>query len=359
LPRTTRLRTLSLALLAGVLFLAAACGSSSGGSSKSATTAAGGGTHAPVTVRLGYFPNLTHATAIVGVEKGIFAKDLGTDKLSTKTFADGTAASEAINAGAIDATYIGSGPAINLFQKSGGKAIKIISGATSGGAELVVSKDITSAADLKGKTISDPKLGNTQDVSLRAWLKKQGYTTDTTGGGDVKIAPQENSQTLDAFKAGTIDGAWVPEPWASRLVVEGGGHVLVDERDLFPKGDFPTTVLVVTQKFLAANPAVVKELLQGQIDANDYVNANSADSQTTVNTALKALTGKDLKPAVITAAWKYLKFTNDPIASALQTAADNAKDVTLLDSNDIKGITDLDPLNALLKAKGQPELTGL
>ena len=356
MTRPTRLRPLSLALLAGVLFLASACGSSSGGSSKSATTA--GGAHDPVTVRLGYFPNLTHATAIVGVEKGIFAKDLGTDKLSTKTFADGTAASEAINAGAIDATYIGSGPAINLFQKSGGKAIKIISGATSGGAELVVSADIKTAADLKGKTISDPKLGNTQDVSLRAWLKKQGYQTDTTGGGDVKIAPQDNSQTLDAFKAGTIDGAWVPEPWASRLVVEGGGHVLVDERDLFPKGDFPTTVLVVTQKFLAANPAVVNELLQGQLDANAYVNAHTDEAQTIVNTALKTLTGKDLKPPVITAAWKYLKFTDDPIASALQTAADNAKDVKLLDSNDIKGITDLDPLNALLKAKGESAVKG-
>ncbi|MDQ6698044.1 MAG: ABC transporter substrate-binding protein [Actinomycetota bacterium] len=331
----------------------AACGSSS------STTKGASSSTDSVKVRLGYFPNVTHATAIVGVEKGLFAKALGKNKLEPKTFADGTAASEALNAGAIDATYIGSGPAINLFQKSGGKAIRIVSGATSGGASLVVKPSITSAKDLKGKTLSTPKLGNTQDVSLRSWLKKQGYTTTTTGGGDVKIAPQENSQTLDAFKAGTIDGAWVPEPWATRLVVEGGGKVLVDERDLFPNHQFVTTHLIVATKFLDAHPAVVKQLIEGQVAANAYINANAATSQTVVNAAIKKITGKDLKPEVIQRAWKNLEFTNDPIASSLQTAADAATAVKLLDSNDVKGIYDLSILNGILKAKGEPSVKGL
>ncbi len=218
---------------------------------------------------------------------------------------------------------------------------------------------IRSAKDLKGKTLSTPKLGNTQDVSLRSWLKKQGYETTTTGGGDVKIAPQENSQTLDAFKAGTIDGAWVPEPWATRLVVEGGGKVLVDERDLFPNHQFVTTHLIVATKFLDAHPDAVKQLIEGQVAANAYVNANPAASQTIVNAAIKKITGKDLKPAVIQKAWKNLEFTDDPIASSLQAAADAASAVKLLDSSDVKGIYDLTILNGILKARGEPTVKGL
>src|SRR5438309_333390 len=144
--------------------------------------------------------------------KGIFAKDRASNvTLKTSTFNAGPAAVEALFAGAIDATYIGPSPAINAWQKSNGSAIRIIAGATSGGASLVVKPTITSPADLKGKKIASPQLGNTQDVALRAWLKKQGFTTNPEGGGDVAILPQDNAQTLTTFKAGDIDGAWVPE----------------------------------------------------------------------------------------------------------------------------------------------------
>jgi len=330
--RTSR----SIAALAVVsALLLAACGSSS------SATKSGSGSAESVKVRLGYFPNVTHATAIIGVQKGLFAKALGTDELDPKTFADGTAASEALSAGAIDAAY------------------RIVSGATSGGASLVVKPSIASGKDFKGKTLSTPKLGNTQDVSLRSWLKRRGYATTTTGGGDVKIAPQENSQTLDAFKAGTIDGAWVPEPWATRLVVEGGGKVLVDERDLFPNHQFVTTHLIVATKFLDAHPDAVKRLIEGQVAANAYVNANGAASQTVVNGAIKKITGKDLKPEVIRRAWKNLEFTDDPIARSLQTAADAAAAVKLLDSSDVNGIYDLTILNGIFKAKGEPAVKGL
>ncbi|MCU1352658.1 MAG: hypothetical protein JWM05_1867 [Acidimicrobiales bacterium] len=346
--RPTIVRPVVATATAVLLLLGAAgCGKSS--SNKAGGSGSSG---SPVTVRLGYFPNVTHGTAIVGVDKGIFAKDLGKNTFKAETYKDGTEAVEALNGDAIDATYIGSGPAFNLFQKSNGDAIRIVSGATSGGASFVVKPDIKSAKDLRGKTVSSPKLGNTQDISLRAWLKSQGLQTTTSGGGDVKIDPQDNAQTLDAFKAGDISGAWVPEPWATRLVVEGGGKVLVDERDLFPGRKFVTTHLIVKRQFLEDHPDAVKALIQGQVDANAYINANPAEAKKIVNAGIKKITGKDLKPAIIDGAWKQLEFTDDPIASSLKQAATEAKDVGLVKSDDITGIYDLKLLNEVLKAKG-------
>ena len=199
-----------------------------------ATTAAA----APLegTLNLGFFPNVTHAPALVGVENGLFADALGDGvELNTFTFNAGTEATEALFAEAIDITFIGPNPAINAFAQSDGTAIRIISGSTSGGAYLVVKPEITSVEQLAGKTLATPSLGNTQDVALRAWLKENGYETTPEGGGDVAILPQSNSTTLEAFIGGAIDGAWVPEPWATRLIQEGGGTVLVDERDLWPE----------------------------------------------------------------------------------------------------------------------------
>ena len=162
-------------------------------------TGCGGGsadaTSGGVTLRLGYFPNLTHATAIVGVEDGHFASALGANTLKTQTFNAGPDATQALLSGALDATYIGPGPATNAYAKSGGEAVRVISGATSGGAALVVKPGITSVEDLKGKKIATPQLGNTQDIALRSWLLEQGFETTAEGGGDVQILPQENSQT--------------------------------------------------------------------------------------------------------------------------------------------------------------------
>ena len=344
-----RTRAVTLALLAPLALSLAACGKND----KPVTTANGSpAAESATTLKLGYFPNLTHATAIVGVEKGIFAKDLGQDTLKTATFNAGSAAVEALFAGAVDATFVGPNPAINAWAKS--KAIKIISGATAGGAALVVKPEITSAADLKGKKLATPQLGNTQDVALRSYLKDNGLSTDTSGGGDVHILPQENSATLDAFKAGTIDGAWVPEPWATRLVQDGGGKILVNEASLWPGGKFVTTQLVVTTKFLDKHPGAVKRLLEGVVEANDFVNANAAEAQTVVNAGIKKITGKSLKDAVIQAAWKNLAFTVDPISTSLTTSKEHAVALGLLKAVDLSGIYDLDPLNAILKAAGKP-----
>ncbi|MCX7621566.1 MAG: ABC transporter substrate-binding protein [Acidimicrobiales bacterium] len=342
------------ALLVAVLVLTASgCGSDSGGERLSA-----GAASEPVTVRLGYFPNITHAPALVGVQKGFFAEKLGANKLETKAFNAGPEAVEAIFAGTLDIAYIGPNPAINAFQKSNGEAIRIVSGCTSGGAYLVTRPEITTAADLKGKTVASPQLGNTQDVALRSWLKENGLTADVSGGGDVHIKPQENADTLNALKSGEIAGAWVPEPWATRLIQEAGAKVLVDERTLWPEGRYVTTLIVVAKKFLDAHPDVVKQVLEGHLAALDFIAADPTGAQKLANKEIEAVTGKPLQDKVIAAAWPNLEFTSDPIASSLQKSVSDAKAAGLLKSDDVSGIYDLSILNQLLVDKGQPAIAG-
>jgi NitT/TauT family transport system substrate-binding protein len=320
-----------------------------------ASPAAGDGS--TVALRLGYFPNVTHATAIVGVERGIFADKLGSGvTLTTQVFNAGGDVVEAIFSGGLDASYVGPNPAINAWAQSEGTAIRIVSGATSGGAFLVVRPDITGPDQLAGRKLASPQLGNTQDVALRAWLKDQGYQTDLEGGGDVSILPQANADILTAFSAGDLDGAWVPEPWATRMVEEGGGHVLVDERDLWPDGEFVTTHLVVATEFLESHPDIVKRLLEGQVAANAFVNDNPEEAQQVVGSAIGQLTGATLDPAILAASWENLTFTNDPIASSLAESAAHAADVGLLDPVDLEGIYELTPLNQVLAAGGMEEV---
>jgi len=352
MPRSGGRRSALLA--ASVLALLAACASASGAGPAAAPTAA-----KPVTLRLGFFPNITHATALVGVKDGIFAAKLGPNvKLETKTFNAGPAAVEALFGDAVDATYVGPNPAVNAFIRSKGKAIRIVSGATSGGAFLVVKPAITDAAQLRGTKVASPQLGGTQDVALRAWLKSNGLRADSDGGGDVHVVPQPNPQTLETFKSGAISAAWVPEPWASRLIAEGGGKVLVDERDLWPDGQYVTTQLVVATKFLARHPDVVERLLEGQVAANDAVNADPAGARKAANDMIEKLTQKRLSDAVITSAWAHLTFTNDPIASSLTKSAADAKAVGLIDRSDLTGIYDLSILNQILKAAAKPPING-
>ena len=211
---------------------------------------------------------------------------------------------------------------------------------------------------LAGTTVASPSLGNTQDVALRAWLADEGFETRPDGGGDLTILAQSNSTTLESFVAGKIDGAWVPEPWATRLILEGGGHVLVDERDLWPatNGEYVTTHLIVTTEFLAAHPDVVKALLAGVVEANDFVNADATAAQAVVNEGIKDVTDKALPEEVLAAAWPNLKFTVDPIASSLQMSATEAIELGLLDQVDLTGIYDLTLLNEVLTEAGKPAI---
>lgn len=355
-------RSLRGGLAAGLVSVlaVAGCGSGSPDAGSSAAKQQGAVNAEKVELRLGYFPNVTHAAAVAGVEKGIIAGKLGPDvDLKTATFNAGPAAVEAIFSDALDATYIGPNPAINAYAKSNGEAVRIIAGATSGGASLVVNPKITKAADLKGKKVASPQLGNTQDVALRAWLLQNGLKTDPQGGGDVSVVPQENAQTLETFKAGQISGAWVPEPWATRLVQEAGGKVIVDERTLWPGGQFVTTHLIVRTKFLEQHPDVVERLLEGHMAATEYVNRQPADAQAAVNAGIAKLTGKAIPEPVISAAWNNMDFTFDPVAASLRKGADDAKAAGLLGpETKIDGIYDLRILNRLLVAGGHAEVKG-
>ena len=314
----------------------------------------------PLTLRLGYFPNLTHAPALVGIAKGYFAAALGSNvTIETHTFNAGGDAITAILSNSIDATFVGPSPTTNAFVQSHGEAIRVIAGATSGGALLVVKPSITSVSELKGKKIADPQLGATQDVALRWFLKSNGLATDTAGGGDVSILPQDNAQTLTAFKQGQIDGAWVPEPWASRLVVEGHGKILVDERDLWPQGKFVTTDLIVRTDFLQAHPKRIQALLEGLYQSIGYLNSNPSDAQSVTNDAVAEITGSKLANGVVSAAWPHMTFTLDPLAATLKTSADHAHSLGLLANVNLNGLYDLAPLNAVLAAHHQPPVAGL
>jgi NitT/TauT family transport system substrate-binding protein len=341
------LRSGALAVVAVVVLAGAvACGSSDDDRSGDRPGTAS-------TLRLGYFPNVTHATPVVGVAKNFFGKRLGSTKLETQTFNAGPAEIEALLGGDLDAGFIGPNPAINAYAKTKGAGIRIIAGATSGGAALVVQPGIDSAADLKGKRVASPQLGNTQDVALRAWLKANGLTPSSQGeDGDVQVEPSENATTLQLFQDKKIDGAWAPEPWASRLVLDGGGKVLVDEKTLWPGGRFVTTHLIVRTEFLEKYPATVKALLEGQVDTDEWIAKNSEEAKTAVNAEIKRITTKALAPEVLDRAWQNIEITTDPVAASLKKSADDAVAAGLLKEVDLKGIYDLTLLREVLAARG-------
>jgi NitT/TauT family transport system substrate-binding protein len=351
--RTMR-RALMAAGVAAAILLAAGCGSSSTSSS-----AASGSSSAPVTLRLGFLVNITHASALVGIKEGFFTKDLGHGvTLKLTPFSTGTEESTALLAGQLDAAYVGPHPAIKAWQTSGGKLIKVISGAASAGAALVVKSSITSAAQLKGQSLATPSLGNTQDVALRYWLKQHGLTSTTTGGGDVSVKPvSPNSAAVLEFKSGQIAGGWEPAPYDVEMV-QDGGHMLVNEASLWPGGQFVTTNLVVTQSFLTAHPSVVNGLLQGQIDANKFIHQHLAAAAAAANAELTSILGKGLKPSVLSASFQQITFTNDPVASSLSTDAQHAVDVGLLSPvSNLTALYDLGPLNQLLTKAGEPTVS--
>ncbi|MER5965636.1 aliphatic sulfonate ABC transporter substrate-binding protein [Streptomyces sp. NPDC002057] len=309
-------------------------------------------------VRLGYFPNLTHATALIGVQDGLIQKELGATTLKPQTFNAGPSEIEALNGGSLDIGFIGPSPSINAYVKSKGKNLRIISGSASGGVKLVVNpKKIKTLDDLKGKRIATPQKGNTQDVALLNWIAEKGWKVDPESGkGDVSVVRTDNKVTPDAFKSGSIDGAWVPEPTASKLVSQGGS-VLLDETSLWPDKKFVITNIIVSQKFLTEHPDVVEAVLKGTVKTNEWINANPDKAKTSANEALKALSGKSLDAKVIDPAWPSIAITNDPLAATLKTQSEWAVKAELIKQPDLAGIYDLTLLNKVLKAAGQPEVS--
>ncbi|WP_309126989.1 ABC transporter substrate-binding protein [Microbacterium sp.] len=338
-PTFTALGTLAMGLTACAL---AGCAPSS----------AQAGAEEVSEVRLGYFANVTHAPALVGLTEGLFEDSLGDLELQTEAFNAGPAAIEALSAGAIDATYIGPNPAINTFIQSGGASARIIAGATSGGAALVVRDGIDSPDDLSGANIASPQLGNTQDVALRSWLAGEGFETSTSGGGDVTVTPTENAQILALFQKGQLDGAWVPDPWASRLVLEADAHVLVDEAELWPDGEFPTTVLLVRADFAEAHPEVVERLLEGHVASVTWLDEHAAQAPGVINDALEDSTGKRLSDDVLARALENVTFSVDPHAAAFTTLVENGLEAGTQKEGSIDGLFDLRALNGLLRQDG-------
>ncbi|MEU1213102.1 aliphatic sulfonate ABC transporter substrate-binding protein [Streptomyces sp. NPDC005790] len=359
--RTNLRRSLAAAAALPLLAVAlTACGYGSQAEdddSEKANVSAGGKKLSADTVKIGYFPNLTHATALVGIQEGLIAKELGGTTVKPSTFNAGPSEIEALNAGSIDIGFIGPSPSINGYSKSKGQSLRIIGGSASGGVKLVVNpKKIKTVDDLKGKKIATPQLGNTQDVAFLNWISEKGWKVDAQSGkGDVSVVRSDNKVTPDAFKSGSLDGAWVPEPTASKLVSEGG-KVLLDESTLWPDDKFVITNIIVSQKFLSEHPDVVDAVLRGTVSTNKWINANPDEAKASANAALEKLSGKALPAEVLDPAWKSIRITDDPLAATLEAQADHAVEAGLLEKPDLDGIYDLKPLNKILKAAGQPEV---
>ncbi|MGW7269905.1 ABC transporter substrate-binding protein [Streptomyces sp. NPDC054864] len=305
-------------------------------------------------VKIGYFPNLTHATALVGDQEGLFQKELGATKAKYTQFNAGPSEIEALNSKSIDIGWIGPSPAINGYTKSQGKNLRIIGGSASGGVKLVVNpKKIKSLDDVKGKKIATPQLGNTQDVAFLNWIKEKGWKVDAESGkGDVSVVRTDNKITPDAYRSGSIDGAWVPEPTASKLVAEGGKAIL-DEADLWPDKKFVITNIIVSQSFLKEHPKVVEAVLRGSVKTNQWIKDNPEKAKASANAALKEASGKELPAEVVDPAWKSIQTTDDPLAATLDSEAKHAVKAGLLEKPNLKGIYDLRPLNKVLKGEGR------
>jgi NitT/TauT family transport system substrate-binding protein len=307
-------------------------------------------------VRLGYFPNLTHLVGLIGVEQGRFQEALGPSvHLSVTSFHAGPSALESLFEDEIDILYSGPNPAIVGYTKSHGEALRIIAGATSAGSLFVVRPNakITSAADLAGKKLATPQLGNTQDIALRSYLREHGLDS-VENGGTVTIVPSQNADIFEAFQQGKIDGAWLPEPWGSQLIEEGHGTLFLDEKSMWPNRSFVTSHVVVRSAFLDQHPDLVKAFLKGHVDTISYIQVNPEESKQIVNSEIERITGRAIPEAVLEQAYRNLETSYDPIASSLFQSAEDAFTLGFLGQHppDLRGIYDLDLLNEVLIEEG-------
>ncbi len=312
---------------------------------------------AQTVIHVGAFPNITHPQAMVGKGNGWFEKAMGPEvRIDWKSFNAGPSAIEALFAGAIDMTYIGPNPAISGYVRSNGEALRIVAGATSGGAALVVRNDsgIRTPDDFHGKKVASPQMGNTQDVALRAWLKAHGMKP-ADKGGDVQVIPLANPDQLTLFVKKELDAAWAPEPWATRLIREGNGRLLVDERTLWPHGEFITAHLIVRTQFLKEHPDLVKNWIRAHVELTDWINAHLLESKKLLNQQIQKETGKALPDAVLEEAFGRLQVTYDPLRASLMKAARSAFEAGFLGRQmpDLSNLYELTLLNQVLAEKGK------
>jgi NitT/TauT family transport system substrate-binding protein len=308
-------------------------------------------------IRVGAFPNITHPQAMVGRANGWFERAMGPNvKIDWKIFNAGPSAIEALFAGAIDMTYVGPNPTISGYVRSQGEALKVVAGAASGGAALVVRSDsgINKPEDFHGKRVASPQLGNTQDVALRAWLKSHGMKP-IDKGGDVQVLPMANPDQLTLFLKKQLDAAWAPEPWATRLIREGNGRLFLDERDLWPNRQFVITNLIVSSKFLREHRDLVKNWVRAQVELTDWINAHLLPAKKLLNEQIQRETAKALPSAIVDEAFTRIEITDDPVRSSLVTSAQSAYESGFLGRQmpDLSGLYDLTLLNQVLKEKGK------
>ena len=312
---------------------------------------------AQTVIHVGAFPNITHSQAMVGKANGWFEKRMGPKvTIDWKSFNAGPSAIEALFAGAIDMTYIGPNPAISGYVRSNGEALRIVAGATSGGAALVVRNDsgIQKPEDFHGKKVASPQMGNTQDVALRAWLIAHGMKSKDKGG-DVQVIPLANPDQLTLFMKKELDGAWAPEPWATRLIREGNGRLFLDERELWPNGQFVTCHLIVRTQFLKEHPDLVKDWIRAHVEVTEWIGGPLPEAKKLLNMQLKKETGKPLADALLDDAFGRMTVTYDPLRSSLMTAAKSAFDAGFLGRQmpDLSSLYDLSLLNQVLAEKGK------
>jgi NitT/TauT family transport system substrate-binding protein len=308
-------------------------------------------------VRVGAFPNITHAQAMVGKANGWFEKAMGPNvKIEWKTFNAGPSAIEALFAGAIDMTYVGPNPTISGYVRSQGEALKVVAGAASGGASLIVRNDsgINKPEDFHGKRVATPQLGNTQDVALRAWLQSHGMKP-LNKGGDVQVMPMANPDQLNLFLKKELDAAWAPEPWATRLIREGNGRQFLDERTLWPNGQFVVTNLIISTKLLREHQDLVKNWVRAQVELTDWIRTHQPEAKKLLNEQIQRETGKALPAEIVNEALSRMEITDDPLRGSLLKSAQSAFDAGFLGAKmpDLSGLHDLTLLNQVLKEKGR------
>ena len=319
-----------------------------------------------IVLRVGHFPNVTHAQAVIahGMSRqgrGWFEHRLGPDvEVRWFVYNAGPSAMEGIFTRSLDLAYVGPNPAINAHLKSRGEEIRIVAGACSGGAALVIQPDgrIQTDADFKGKKIATPQLGNTQDVACRAWLMAKGLKITLTGG-DAQVIPTANPDQLTLFARKELDAVWTVEPWVSRLVLEAGGRVYLEESSLWQEtgGRYVTTHLVSSTRFLRERPELLKKWIAAHVELTQWIHDHPEEAKRILNAEIREETTQALPTATLDKAWQRLEITYDPVrASLLKSAADAHRIGFLKDRPDLSRIYDLRLLNEVLRQRGLPEV---
>ena len=310
-------------------------------------------------LRLGYFPNLTHAQALYGRATGAMDRQIGA-RIQWTAFNAGPTAIESLFSDSVDATFVGPAPTINGHIKSRGEKFVIVAGAASGGAGLVVRRDsgIRGERDFAGKVIATPQLGNTQDVAARVWFAEKGYRLQERGG-TVSLVALSNPDQLTMFRKRQIDGAWTVEPWMARLEIEGGGELFLEEKTLWPEGRYVTTHLVVNKSYLVQHRGIIRNLIVALVEITERINRDKVAATSILNEQLRKETGKSLKDEVIQKAMNRVEFTWDPICASLKQSAEASYRIGFLrQAPELGGLYSLNFLNDVLKEKNLAPVPG-